>query len=418
MPTYGDRDYLEKLRKRNVCAKCKGPLFIYIDYPEKRLYLNCSYQEHNGLARISQSWEPNIETLKEELERTMTTDKANALVKYAGSKALQRVEAKEIIESLFPKAPKEEQLRAILTCVSYKLNPLNKHLFLIPFNEDKPDKTTWALVMGIKAKRLLANRPVPGTNEPRPFSYIDNTPRVMTEAEQIIIYGEVQKGDVMTICKLQDPKTGAEVVGYGAWAKEVEYYDQQQHKKIKKPHTPYGAEKGNTMFNMSSIRAESQALERLRPGEMPEGVETVDERVIEGEYKEVTTQTHTDPKTGEIIGKVQEKVVEHEEEQPGDIEWPENVAPENKADQPSAASSEEPWTYAEFYKVMKRLWDKNCVFVEKKALFEKLDKDFPVTLPDGVKKSLQSIYLALPKDKQMKLCMWLSDLEANMSEKV
>lgn len=202
--------------------------------------------------------------MEQEYGKEMTT----ALDKYIGVVSLTKPQAKEILQAVYPEAPGDEIARAVLLCASYGLNPLMKHVFLIPFNKGKSNET-WATVIGIKAKRLLASRR--GN-----YSYVDNTPRVMTEAEQKGIFGEVYGDKVMVITKVKDPATGAEAPGYGAWPKNTE---------------PYGTEKGNSKFNMAAIRSESQALDRLRPGEMPVGVEVVSEEVaeaaIEAEYREV-----------------------------------------------------------------------------------------------------------------------------------
>jgi hypothetical protein len=417
MPIYGDRDYLEKLRRNNVCAVCRNTLYLYTGLSDKRLYLSCTYQKHKGIARtFLGDREPNIETLREELEQTMDTKKTDALVKYAGKKELVRSEAKEILVSLFPKAPDTEIMRAVLTCVSYRLNPLNKHLFLIPFNEGKKNET-WALVMGIKAKRLLAVRPVPGTKDARPFSYIDNTPRIMTSDEQMKIYGEIQAGQLMTIVLLQDPKTSAIVPGYGAWPLTKKQWSESQRKYEEVQNLPYGTEKGNTMFNMSSIRAESQAIDRLRPGEMPDGVMTVDDRVIEGEFKVVEEKqlAISEPiKRAPVTEtKTQETIID-DETPTDDISWEDLKSATKPATEQAAiaGTGDEPWTYADLFKFLKRLQDKNVLSVQPRALLEKLDKDFPVELPAGTKKSLKTIYAALTKDQQLKLCMWLSDLAA------
>lgn len=191
--------------------------------------------------------------------------KTRALDKYIGVVSLTKPQAKEILVAVFPEAPESEITRAMILCASYGLNPLMKHVFLIPFNKGKVNET-WATVIGIKAKRLLASRR--GS-----YSYVDNTPRIMTEEEQRRIFGEVSRDKLMVITKVRDPATGAESPGYGSWPKDSE---------------PYGTEKGNSKFNMAAIRSESQALDRLRPGEMPVGVEVVPEElaegVIEGEY--------------------------------------------------------------------------------------------------------------------------------------
>lgn len=199
-------------------------------------------------------------------------------MKYVGQATLQKVELREIIVSLFPEAPELEMARAIMLCASYGLNPLNKHVFLIPFNKGKPNEA-WATVMGIKAKRLLASRR-------GPFSYMDGTPRVMTEQERMSTFGQLDTDRLWVITKLRDPKTGAEAVGYGFWLFEDELR---------------GANKGNSEFNMASIRSESQALDRLRPGEMPQGIEAVDE-TIDAEYTVQQVNPSKTPKTEDKTG--------------------------------------------------------------------------------------------------------------------
>jgi hypothetical protein len=138
-----------------------------------------------------------------------------------------------------------------------------KHVFLVPFNKGKSNES-WVTVMGINATRLLAARN--GT-----FSYIDDTPRVMTPEEQQRRFGKSDKDRIWAIVKIRDPKNGAEAVGYGFWLNRD---------------NAYGSEKGNTPFNMAAIRAERQALSRLRPGEMPTNIEVMDEAIAEAASQE------------------------------------------------------------------------------------------------------------------------------------
>ena len=193
-----------------------------------------------------------------------------------GVVSLTKPQAKEILLAVFPEAPESEITRAMILCANYGLNPLMKHVFLIPFNRKKNGVivgTDWVTVLGIKAKRLLASRR-------GPYSYIEDTPRVMTDAEQKKTFGQVEPEKLWVITKGKDPTTGAEAVGHGFWPKNKE---------------PYGTDKGNTAFNMAAIRSESQMVDRLRPGEMPEGIDVVPEEmaegVIEGEYKVVNGTT-------------------------------------------------------------------------------------------------------------------------------
>ncbi|GAI77639.1 unnamed protein product, partial [marine sediment metagenome] len=121
------------------------------------------------------------------------------------------------------------------------------------------------------------------------FSYLDDTPRVMTDEEQKRIYGSVDSTKIMAITKLKDSK-GNEASGYGAWPLGEE---------------PYGAEKGNTKANMAFIRSERNALDRLFAGEMPQGIQVVDEEYITGGSieGEVITTSKGGGEIGELGGK-------------------------------------------------------------------------------------------------------------------
>jgi hypothetical protein len=169
-----------------------------------------------------------------------------------------------------------------MLCVQYELNPLLRHVFLIPF--EKKDKqtgkvidTSWALVLGIQANRLIARRA-------GDFSYVDDTPRAATEDEIKRKYGDeaesIKKANLISITKLRDSK-GNEASGWGLWPKEK---------------TAYGADKGNTKRNMADIRSERQAMDRLFAGKLPQDVE-----VMDAEYFEVNGVGKVDGQTGEIL---------------------------------------------------------------------------------------------------------------------
>lgn len=207
-----------------------------------------------------------------------------ALIKYEGKGQLTELGAKEIVTTLWPGAPKLEVYKAVNICVQYGLNPLMKHLFMIPFNKGKTNET-WVAVLGIQANRLIAHRS-------GDFSYIDDTPRIMSEAEQIKKYGSVDKSMIRAITKLRDSK-GNEAPGYGAWP-------------IKD--TPFGVDKGNSPHNMAFIRSERQAFDRLFAGKMPENIDVVDERFASS-IKAEDALPNVDEDTGEIL---EDKPVEGE----------------------------------------------------------------------------------------------------------
>lgn len=282
MPIYEEEGKLTTedlldLRKKMKCKECGARLDVFMDFDAGKAFLACNdylRTKHEGIEREASRWEKeglaslNIITRRKLMEQEHGKPMTTVLDKYIGVVSLTKPQAKEILQAVYPEAPEDEVTRAVLLCASYGLNPLMKHVFLIPFNKGKPNET-WATVIGIKAKRLLASRR--GN-----YSYTDNTPRVMTEQEQRAIFGEVSDDKIMVITKVKDPTTGAEAPGYGAWPKDSQ---------------PYGTEKGNSKFNMAAIRSESQALDRLRPGEMPVGLEVMPEEAaeaaIEGEFTEV-----------------------------------------------------------------------------------------------------------------------------------
>ncbi|GAJ14038.1 unnamed protein product, partial [marine sediment metagenome] len=192
------------------------------------------------------------------MEEELGAEKTTTLMKYAGVVTLTQHQAMEVLKTIWPTAPEVEVIKAAMICHQYGLNPLMKHVFLIPFKRRREGKVVgedWAAVLGIGSNRLIAQRH-------HNYSYLDLTPRIMTEEEQQKILGTIDESKVWAITKIKDMATGAEAPGYGSWPKDE---------------SPYGADKGNTKLNMACIRSERQALDRQYPGEMP-GVEVIDER--------------------------------------------------------------------------------------------------------------------------------------------
>lgn len=179
---------------------------------------------------------------------------------------LTQKQAAYLLKTIWPKAPDAEIIKAALICRQYGLNPLMKHIFLIPFENRKTGETTWSIVLAISATRLIARQ------KGMVYSYIDG-PRVMTEDEQTTIFGQVEKDKIWAIVKVQDGK-GNQYPGYGFW-------DLNSH--------PYGNDKGNTQRNMAFIRAERNALNKMAPGELPD-VDVVDEDYIQTDVKNAITQ--------------------------------------------------------------------------------------------------------------------------------
>ena len=304
------RDKLETIRKANRCSVCGGWLNMFLDNNSDspnagKAFVACAdwpSTKHQGILREASEYEKeglgalNIESRRKIMEKQFGEEKTRALAKYEGVKSLTKNDAMVILESIWPEAPANEKLRAAMLCESYQLNPLRKHVFLIPFNKGKKNES-WATVMGIGATRLLASRK--GS-----FSYVDDTPRIMTEEEQIKRFGQSYHERLYVIVKVKDPKTGAEAPGYGWYMKEREktvWDDQAKRmvpvkkdgKVVLEPNDPYGSDKGHSIFNAASYRAERQALDRLRPGEMPNNIEVMDEVIAERASKEGIEDDHT-----------------------------------------------------------------------------------------------------------------------------
>ncbi|GAI68259.1 unnamed protein product [marine sediment metagenome] len=147
-------------------------------------------------------------------------EKSTRLMKYEGVVSLTQKGATEVLETIWPDAPEVEVFKAAMVCHQYGLNPLMHHLFLIPFKRRRQGRVVgedWVTVLGIKATRLIAHRH-------GDFSYLDDTPRVMTDEEQKRIYGSVDSTKIMAITKLKDSK-GNEASGYGAWPLGEEPYE-------------------------------------------------------------------------------------------------------------------------------------------------------------------------------------------------
>jgi len=225
---------------------------------------------------VAREQEKRDEWNKTRMEEEMSTDTRLALRPLSSVARLTQKQAMQILDTIWPDAPRIEKLKAAMLCHDYRLNPLKKHVALIKFKNTKNGDYDWVTVTSIDVDRLAASRR-------GRYAYIDNTPRIMSQKEQEIIFGKIDPALTWAICKLKDTK-GGEVVGYGNWPKGKD---------------PYGTDKGNTALNMAFIRAERQALRKLFPSEMPsdiEGIETIDTEympddakgVIEGEVRDIT----------------------------------------------------------------------------------------------------------------------------------
>jgi hypothetical protein len=264
---------MEKARKYQACAVCGGRLEVLYDMVKHEAYLAChADQTHKGIAKEYKERDYNILTRRGFMTTEIGEQKTTALAKYSGVTSLTKQDAREIIITIWPEAEAAspaEVFKAVSICAQYGLNPLMKHLFLIPFKDHDTQKVTFSAVLGIGANRLIASRK-------HRYSYIDNTPRYMTEDEEKRYYRTVDPKKIRFITKLKDMTTGAEAVGFGQW-NAVKVWNGKES-----ANEPKGMDKGNSMENMAAIRSERQALDRLYPAEMPTNIEVVDEHFIDG----------------------------------------------------------------------------------------------------------------------------------------
>lgn len=283
MPYYPEdqsNENLKKIRGANCCAECGRQLYIYLDRETKQSYVACPTPRHEGIAKEYKpqdtGYQSNIRR-EMELEQNQGKETAVALRGIPKQGQLTQPQAEHILSLVYPGCPKDEIIRCAILCRDFGLHPLMREVYLIPF-KDKEGKANYATVLGINATRkLMAQR---GT-----YSYTDDTPRLMTEAEQKRIFGEVDEKNIVAITKLRT-KDGLEAPGYGKWPKlKQEYKEGKPVYKDGEPmmvsNDPYGHEKGNTKANMAFIRSERNAFGRLSPDALPIGVEVVDEAYVE-----------------------------------------------------------------------------------------------------------------------------------------
>jgi len=189
-------------------------------------------------------------------------EKVTALQRYEGLTSLTKEDATTIVKTIWPGATGAEVFKAINVCVTYALNPLMKHVYLVPFENKKTGKDEYVCVLGIGATRLIASRK-------HKYSYLDDSPRIMNDAEEIKKYGKLDKTKIRFVTKLKDIQSGAEASGWG---------------EISANATVYGGDKGNSRENLAAIRSERQALDRLYPADMPGAdIPVMDDNYIEGE---------------------------------------------------------------------------------------------------------------------------------------
>lgn len=265
-------------REGATCAECRAPLTVaWGGLYGQTWILRCKDIAHTGVyteAKITPFDVPGFNLYESKRRRDMaetaliqsgaTPAAARQMAAYHNA-ILTQERAIEILKTCFPGAPQLEMTKAAMICHQYELNPLMGHIFLIPFEKKelrngtwvKTGEKTWAVVLGIKATRLMAAK---GKGS---WGYLDDTPRVMTEAEQVRFFGQAYPDRFYVIVKIEND-AHQKFTGTGWWPKA---------KEVK------GEDKGNTIFNMASIRAERNALEKMAPGRF-DGVITMDEAEI------------------------------------------------------------------------------------------------------------------------------------------
>ncbi len=291
MPYYPEDqsdENIKKIIRQNVCAECGRQVCAYYDIKTKRQYIACTGQIHEGIERVYKEPKDDYQTKirrEHEMEQKHGRETALALAGVPRQGQLTQPQAEHILSLVYPGVPKNEIIRCAILCRDFGLHPLMKEVYIIPFGQG--EKRTWSTVLGINATRKMMG-------QRGSYSYTENTPRIMTENEQMQIFGEVDQKNIVAITKLKT-KDGLEAPGYGRWPKDA---------------NPYGMDKGNTKANMAFIRSERNAFNRLCPDALPPDIDIIDEA-----YAEVPDIGKVNTKTGEII-EGEAKVLPDEEEQP------------------------------------------------------------------------------------------------------
>ena len=303
MPIYEDQMAYEdmvRVSRDHCCSECGNILTVAWSADRNGYVLRCGRDiTHAGYAKEKkQTMYPGSHVgaipKKEykEMEKELGTMTTMKLVPYSTKTALTKSDAREIVETLWPGAPEIEKVKAIALCVHYQLNPLMRHVYLVGYKKrDKDGNVTgedWSIQVGIQANRLIASRPK-RNQEPRPFGYHGNTPRLVTPEEELMYFKKADPTKVRAIVDLID-QFGFHAIGIG---------------QINRDAPIKGQDKGNTHENMACIRAERAALDRKCPGEMPQDVEVIDAEyeVLPDENEAISRSERAalvDSTTGEI----------------------------------------------------------------------------------------------------------------------
>ncbi len=196
------------------------------------------------------------------MEKEYGPEKTRALAKYQGVVSLSMEEAKVVISTLWPDAENaspEEVYKALTLCTQYGLNPLMNHLFLVPFWNKKAQEYNYVCIRGITTNRLIASRT-------HSWSFLDDTPRISTEEEEIKHFRKLDPNKLRSIVKIKDLKSGAEMTAWGEWP----LMKKDKNTGTLVPNNPKGFDQGsNSMENQACIRAERKGLDMLYPADLP-----------------------------------------------------------------------------------------------------------------------------------------------------
>ena len=271
-----------RIVRDSVCGLCGRKVARFLNPVTKGTYIACSDVAHDAES-IVKEWVPpkNEDTLNQEKQRRidMTTEAHGQEVTTAlmaqglpMSGTLTETQATKVLKTIWPEAPEIEVWKAAKVCQDFGLHPLLKHVHLIKFGSQ------WTMVLGIGATRLMMQRRVQ-------FSYVDDTPRIMSDEEQVKIFGQIDKDKIVAITRLQS-RSGMKAQGYGKYPKTDGHFQ--------------GADKGNTRENMAFIRSERAAFARLSPDALPPDIDVVDERYVDTPSGTVDTTTGELPADGEF----------------------------------------------------------------------------------------------------------------------
>ena len=267
---------VDAIVRKNACGLCGRKVAAFLNPRTKERYIACSSTQHDD-APIVKEWTPpkGEDTLNQEKQRRIDmvmeehgVDAAHMLMERGVplSGVLTKAQAKDVLLTVWPGADDLAIYKGVEICHAFGLHPLAKHLYLIPFNkkvskrgEPHRYEEVYEPVLGIGASRLIAGRK-------GRFGYVDATPRLMTEEEQMQVWGKVEKDCICAITILETVDH-LQARGYGRW----KIGDKFQ-----------GADKGNTAQNMAFIRSERNAFTRLSPEpDVLNGVGVMDERYVE-----------------------------------------------------------------------------------------------------------------------------------------